>query len=101
MAKKTVRTTRTVTTSRFVRTCAYIALVISAGIFLFGGLVKWLDWTALTKIANTLDLIGKIALALGVAVCAYDFTYGKKKVWRIIYWVALIVYVLGCVFGLI
>ena len=93
--------TKTYSANRIMRICAYIALLISAGIFLFGGLVSWLGWSALSKVVSILDIIGKILLIIGVAIPAHDFTLGKKRVWKVLYWVALIVYILGCVFGII
>ena len=87
--------------NKVIRFCAYFALLISASIFLFSGLIHWLDWSGLTKAVGILDIVGKILLIVGVAIPAHGFTSGKKLVWKILYWVALIVYVLGCVFGII
>ena len=95
------KTTKTYSANRIMRICAYIALLISAGIFLFGGLVSWLGWSALSKVVSILDIIGKILLIIGVAIPAHDFTLGKHRVWKVLYWVALIVYILGCVVGII
>ena len=95
------KTTKTYSANRVIRVCAYLALLISAGIFLFGGLISWLGWSALSKVVSILDIIGKILLIIGVAIPAHDFTAGKKPVWRVLFWFALIIYVLGCVFGII
>lgn len=100
MAKKTKRT-RTASGNGIVRACTYFALVIAAAIFLFSGLVYALEIAALTKLVSTFNLIGQILLAIGIAFPAYDFTCGKSKGWRVIFWIALIVYVFGCVFGVI
>ena len=86
---------------KVIRICAYFALLISASIFLFGGLVNWLNWSGLSKAVGILDIIGKILLIIGVAIPAHEFTSGKRIIWKILYWVALIIYVLGCVFGII
>ncbi len=99
MAKR--KTTRTASGNGIVRACTYFALVIAAAIFMFSGVVRILDISALTRIVSTLNLIGQILLVIGIAFPAYDFTCGKKAVWRVIFWVALIVYVFGCVFGVI
>lgn len=95
------RTTKTYSANRIIRVCAYFALMIASAIFLFSGLVRWLDWSALSKIVSILDIVGKILLIIGIAIPAYDFTIGKKSIWKILYWIALVVYVLGCVFGII
>jgi hypothetical protein len=38
---------------------------------------------------------------LAVAIIAFQFTKGKKAGWKIVYWVALIVYATGVVFGIV
>lgn len=87
--------------NNFVRGCAYVALIIAAFTFLFSGLVYSLEIGVLTRFVSLANLVGKICLVIGVALPAYDFTRGKGKFWRILFWIALIVYILGCVFGII
>ncbi len=87
--------------NRVIRICAYFALLIAASIFLFSGLINWLDWSGLSKAVSILDIVGKILLIIGVALPAHEFTRGKRILWKILYWVALVIYVLGCVFGII
>ncbi|MBQ8323369.1 MAG: hypothetical protein IJX91_05320 [Clostridia bacterium] len=101
--KKTKRTTSSRSTSSggIIRACTYFALVIAAAIFLFNGIVRALDIGVLTSLASVLSLIGQILLVIGIGFPAYDYTAGKSKTWRIIFWVALVVYVFGCVFGVI
>ncbi|PWM74222.1 MAG: hypothetical protein DBX59_04020 [Bacillota bacterium] len=79
----------------FVKLCAFIALFLSAIIFVIGGLL------AGSKAGTILDLIAKVALLIGIAFPAYDYVRGLNKVWKIIYWVALIIYALGCTFGVL
>ncbi len=97
--KKT--TTKTLSANSLIRVCAYCALVISATIFLFNGTVNLLDIAVLKRLMSTLNFVGQILLAVGIAIPAYDYTCGKRSVWRVIYWIALFVYLLGCVFGVI
>lgn len=99
MATKKTTTTTTrrrssggITKYGILKNCSYFALVIAAAMFLIGGIFSG-------KIQSILNLIAQIFLLIGIGVPAYDYTRGKKKAWRIIYWIALIVYVLGCVFG--
>ncbi len=87
--------------NELIRTCAYYALVIAAGIFLISGIFNAFEITIFQGILSVLNLIGKILLAIGLAIPAYDYTAGKPRVWRIVYWVALVVYLLGCVFGIL
>lgn len=98
MAKKKRTTSGT---TNFVRGCAYVALLVAAFTFLFSGLIYSLDISLLTRFVSVFNLIGQICLAIGIALPAYDFTRGKGKFWRVLFWIALIVYLLGCVFGVI
>lgn len=100
---KTTRTTRraTLSATSLVRACTYFALLIAAAIFLFNGIINLLDIAVLKRLASAFNLIGQILLAIGIAIPAYDYSRGKKRVWRILFWAALVVYLLGCVFGVI
>ena len=76
---------------------AFVGLIIAAGVFLVSGIFNFLG--ILTGIISILVLVGNIALFLVVAICSYQYVVGKTKAWKIIYWVALIVYAAGVVFG--
>ena len=99
MAKRTKRSSTS--SGGIIRTCSYFALVIAAAIFLFSGLVQALGISALIHLVSVFNLIGQILLVVGIAFPAYDFTAGKKAAWRVIFWIALIVYIFGCVFGVL
>lgn len=104
MAKKTTKKTKIVRTNAngsLVRVCAYVALIIAAGLFLIRGVMNLFELSGGGKLLSVIGLIGNICLAVGIALPAYDYTRGKKYVWRILFWVALVVYLLGCVFGVI
>lgn len=97
----TKKTKTSLSTNELIRTCAYFALVIAAGIFLISGIFNAFEIAVLGMLLSVLNLIGKILLAIGLAIPAYDYTAGKPRAWRIVYWVALVVYLLGCVFGVL
>ncbi len=98
----TKKTTTTTTTTRrtvngkswLLRAASYFALVIAAFMFLFGGI-----FSGAAK--SVLELIGKLFVLVGIGIPAYDYTRGKKTAWRVVYWIALAVYVFGCIFGII
>ena len=69
-------------------------------LYVVSGILSWVGGS-LGSIASWLNLIASIALLIGVAFPAWDYVKYKKKVWRIVYWVALAVYVFGVVFGVI
>ena len=48
-----------------------------------------------------LGLVAKVALLIAIAFPAYHFSRGCKTVWRVIFWIALVIYVLGCVLGML
>lgn len=98
MAKKTKKSTNT---NDFMRACAYFALIIAAAIFLVNGIFNYFEISGFEKLLSVISLIGQLCLAIGIAFSAYEFTCGKAVVWRVLFWIALIVYVLGCVFGIL
>ena len=102
MAKKKTTTVRTESSAKrtFLRGCAFIGILISAVIFVVSGILTWVHGS-LGTIGAILNLIGQITLLFAVAFPAWDFVKYKKTAWKVIYWVALVIYVFGCVFGFI
>jgi len=94
--KKTTTTTARKSTGKgwLIRACSYFALIIAAFMFLFGGIFSG-------KAQSVLNLIGQLFMLIGIGIPAYDYTRGKKIAWKVIYWVALAIYLFGCVFGII
>lgn len=97
MAKRTVRT-ETAARHDFVRACAFIGIFLSAVLFVVGAI---LNWCGLGSVASLLNMIAQLALLFAVAFPAWDFVKNRKQVWRVIYWISLVLYVFGCVFGII
>jgi ABC-type glycerol-3-phosphate transport system permease component len=97
MAKKR---TRTESTERrdYVKFCAFWGMAIAAILFVVGGILNWLN---LGTIASICNLIAQIALAVAIAVPAYGYVRGRSKGWKIFYWIALVIYIFGVVFGAI
>ncbi|MGN1062327.1 MAG: hypothetical protein ACI4RO_04290, partial [Candidatus Scatosoma sp.] len=52
-------------------------------------------------VISVLNLIGQLCVLIGIGVPAFEFSRSKKTVWKVIYWLALAIYVFGCVFGVI
>ena len=78
-----------------VKFCAFVALIVAAFTFTFGGLFNG------SVAGNILDLIAKLALLVAIAFPAYTFSRGLSIVWRVIFWIALVIYILGCVLGML
>ena len=95
------RRSRNSGSGELVRICAYFALAISALTFLFNGIVACFEIPVLPKALGIVEVVGKACLLIGIAIPAYDFTCDKHVAWQIIYWIALVVFAAGCVFGLL
>lgn len=91
---------------------AFWAMAISAIMYIFGGIIniiingiKDLGGTELGKTLSSLSgvavFFGNIALIIAIAVPAHGYVKGKKQGWKLFYWIALAVFVLGVVFGLV
>lgn len=78
-----------------VKFCAFVALIVAAFTFTFGGLFNG------SVAGDILDLIAKLALLVAIALPAYTFSRGLGIVWRVIFWIALVIYILGCVLGML
>ena len=90
--------------------CAFWGMVVAAFTHFFGGLFKALvRWafsdskvgSTLLRIADICSLLGNIALLIAIAVPAYQFVKYKSKGWRVFYWVSLILFILGVIFGVV
>lgn len=112
MAKRKTRTTTThYRETDIAKTCAFWGLVISAIMFMFNGVIQFLLKVikeispgvsgALSSICGVLNLLASIALLVAIAIPAYRYVRYRTKGWRALYWVCLIVYLLGIVFGII
>ncbi len=79
----------------FVKLCAFIGLLVAAFLFVFGGLFSG------SRLGSILEMVGKLALLIAVAFPAYEYSRHMHKAWRIIFWIALVIYIAGCVLGLL
>jgi ABC-type glycerol-3-phosphate transport system permease component len=98
MAKNKTRTTTSSERSDLVKVCAFWGMAISAIVFVLSSI---LQYCGLGQIASILSFIAQIALAVAVAIPAYGYVRGRSKGWKIFYWIALVIYVVGCVLGLV
>ena len=63
-------------------------------------IAKGHDFPSVTLV-GILDLLAKIALAIAIAFPALNYASGKGFVWRVIFWIALAVYLFGCIWSFI
>lgn len=83
----------------FVRACAFWGILVSAILFVVSAVLRFVD--VKEDIFAIVDLLAKLALLAAVAIPAYDWVKYKKTGWRVIYWIALVIYVFGVVFGVL
>lgn len=91
--------------------CAFWGMVIAAVAYIFSGLfrflINWIDGishsvaSVLNTISSVTQLLGSIALLIAIAIPAWQFVKYKSKGWRVCYWIALVIYVLGVGFGML
>lgn len=72
----------------------------------FQRLVKWAfdDGNVariLNRIADICTLLGNIALLVAIALPAYQFVKYKTKGWKVFYWIAFALFLVGVVFGVV
>lgn len=91
MAKKSSGGSRSNFTG-VVRVAAFIALAIAA-LFMVLDFIFTLVGGNLGSIASFMRLIRDIGVGIAIGLAAYDFVKNKKQIWRIIYWICIVVYV--------
>lgn len=96
--KRTTTTTTTSSTHSLIRLLAFIGIFLSALLFVVGAI---LNWCGLGNITSILNLIAQLSLLVAVAFPAWEYVKYRRKVWKVVYWVALAIYVFGVVFGVI
>ncbi len=113
MARKHKTTTNnTIGTRSTVNLCAFWAMAIAALMYLFSGLVHFLitvfesikaskSAAVLAKLVTIGNFLGNIALIVAIAIPAWHYAKGRGKNWRICYWIALVVFALGVVLGML
>lgn len=97
MAKKS-SSRNTVTATTVVNVCAFVALSLSALLYVVGGI---LNWCGFANVTSALHMVASYALLIAIAIPAWRFARARGKAWRIVYAVVLIIYVFGVMFGYI
>jgi lysylphosphatidylglycerol synthetase-like protein (DUF2156 family) len=91
--------------------CAFWAMTIAAMMYIFSGVINLIikavsdisTKTAgmLSTVTSILTFLANIALVIAIALPAYSYVRGRSRSWKVFYWVALAIYALGVVFGMI
>ena len=87
-------------TTNVVNILAFCALSAAAILLLIGPILRWiLVKTGGGIILQILNIVAMYCLLAAIAIPAWHFVRGKRKGWKIFYFVMLAVYVLGTIFG--
>lgn len=100
MAKQKRQRTQRTATFNLVHLCAFLALAAAAIILLIGPLLGWLlRETGGGVIVTALNTVAQYCLLIAIAIPAWMFVRGKRKGWKIFYFVVLAVYIAGTILG--
>ena len=96
MAKQKRQRTQRTATFNLVHLCAFLALAAAAIILLIGPLLRE---TGGGVIVTALNMVAQYCLLIAIAIPAWMFVRGKRKGWKIFYFVVLAVYIAGTILG--
>ncbi|MCD8307758.1 MAG: hypothetical protein LUD51_06010 [Clostridia bacterium] len=93
------------------KTVAFWGLALAAITFIVAAIINLVNRFAgifdgdlgatLKLVMNIFELLSKVFILLAVALPAYSYVRGRKRGWKIFYWVALAVYILCVVFDVV
>jgi lysylphosphatidylglycerol synthetase-like protein (DUF2156 family) len=91
--------------------CAFWAMTIAAMMYILSGVINLFiklisdistkTAGALSTITSVANFLANLALVIAIALPAYGFVRGRSRSWKVFYWIALAIYALGVVFGMI
>ncbi|MCD8295039.1 MAG: hypothetical protein LUE27_07350 [Clostridia bacterium] len=77
----------------------FVVYAVMNMIYKFAGLT--FDSNTFNLVMNIFGIISKIFILLAVALPAYSYVRGRKRGWKIFYWIALIIYAVCVVFDIV
>ena len=98
--KKQKKERSTTHTTNVVNILAFLALAAAAILLTVGPILRKVLSEADGGLSlQILNIVAMYCLLGAIAIPAWHFVRGKKKGWKIFYFIALAIYVLGTVFG--
>lgn len=88
-------TNRKITLNDLVKPLAYVALIIS-------GLIQVIFWilpNVTGVILTVLVIIKDISLLAAIVIPAHSFAERLGKFWTILYWIVVVIFIVGLIFG--
>ena len=86
------------TNNNLLRTLAYVAMIIFALLLLISNVLPVIGLNIGGKLISFLNTVQNLLILIVVGVSAYNFMQGKAKWVKVLYWIALVVFVVGTVF---
>jgi hypothetical protein len=84
---------------KFLYLSAFVVLVLAAFFVLISDIFPKIGLNISGTTISILQLIEEIALISAIAVGAFIFTKGKGTFIKVVYWVALGIYIVGVIWG--
>lgn len=86
----------------FVKVCAFWGILFAALVMFINFIIALLNFcgisiSAFSTINGILNILSMVALLIAVAFPAYNYVRGKGRNWRIVYWIALVMYICGII----
>lgn len=75
----------------------FIALIIIAVLVLINNLLPIIGVNISGSFFSLLNTIKEIMILIVISLSAYNFVAGKTKAWRIIYWIAIALFIAGII----
>ena len=85
----------------FLSGLSYVALIIAGLLMLISGILPHIGLEIDGTIIGVLNLIKNLLVLIVIGTIAYDFTAGKKKWVKIMYWIAVFVFLAANLFNFI
>ncbi len=109
MAKRSTRVARE--KRDLTKFCAFWGMAIASIMYICSGVINFSieligkispeTKNVLNQTVGIFQLLGNIAIIIAIALPAYGFVSGRVKGWKIFYWIVLVIFALGVVFGMI
>ncbi len=90
------RSTVVINKTTILRALSYIGMVVSALMVLVGGILNLCN---LEEVSSILTKVASILMLIAIAWPAWDFCSGKPRWMKYLYFIALVLYILGAIFG--
>lgn len=99
--KQTVHRTNRPTRVSIVDLLAFLALAAAAILLVIGPIIKWvLQNTGGAVVMQALNLVSQYCLLAAIAIPAWYFVRGRRKGWKIAYFIFLAIYIAGTILGM-